>query len=33
MDAMVFLGNMDREKKGVGCHLREGAARSYGAES
>ena len=33
MDAVGFVGNMDMEKKGMGCHLHEGAAQRYGDES
>ena len=32
MGAMGFAGNMEREKKSVGCRLYEGAAQRYGAE-
>lgn len=32
MGAKGFVGNMDRGKKGVGCHLHEGAAQGHGAE-
>lgn len=29
MGATGLVGNTDREKKGVGCHLHEGAAQGH----